>query len=85
MGFRSKNRPVQANGYELNGSAKNGDKDVAKLPLRSTLPALLLQVSCFQTMAGPIGFMALRHISYPTMVLGKVSNHRCCADGSRAS
>ncbi|WVR03244.1 hypothetical protein IAU60_000235 [Kwoniella sp. DSM 27419] len=38
---------------------------------RKTLPALLLQVSLFQTMAGPIGFMALRHISYPTMVLGK--------------
>lgn len=39
---------------------------------RQSLPALLLQVSLFQTTAGPIGFMALRHISYPTMVLGKV-------------
>lgn len=38
-----------------------------------TLPFLLFQVSLFQTMAGPIGFSALRHISYPTMVLGKVS------------
>lgn len=40
---------------------------------RQTLPALLLQVSLFQTTAGPIGFLALRHISFPTMVLGKVS------------
>ncbi|WVQ93971.1 hypothetical protein IAU59_001049 [Kwoniella sp. CBS 9459] len=38
---------------------------------RKSLPALLLQVSLFQTIAGPIGFLALRHISYPTMVLGK--------------
>ncbi|WWC97320.1 hypothetical protein V866_004199 [Kwoniella sp. B9012] len=38
---------------------------------RKSLPALLLQVSLFQTLAGPIGFLALRHISYPTMVLGK--------------
>jgi hypothetical protein len=41
--------------------------------LREILPFLLLQVSIFQTLAGPIGFSALRHISYPTMVLGKVS------------
>ena len=41
--------------------------------LREKLPFLLLQVSIFQTLAGPIGFSALRHISYPTMVLGKVS------------
>lgn len=41
---------------------------------RKTLPVLLLQVSLLQTMAGPIGFSALRHISYPTMVLGKVSH-----------
>ncbi|GFZ44619.1 UDP-galactose transporter homolog 1 [Saitozyma sp. JCM 24511] len=39
-------------------------------PKRSLL-FLLVQVSVFQTMAGPIGFLALRHISYPTMVLGK--------------
>ena len=49
---------------------------------RQSLPALLLQVSLFQTTAGPIGFMALRHISYPTMVLGKVRhprrNHSSC-------
>jgi UDP-galactose transporter B1 len=42
--------------------------------LHKTLPLLLLQVSVFQTLAGPIGFLALRHISYPTMVLGKVSH-----------
>lgn len=40
---------------------------------RRRLPALLVQVSTFQTIAGPIGFLALRHISFPTMVLGKVS------------
>lgn len=39
-----------------------------------TLPVLLAQVSTFQTIAGPIGFLALRHISFPTMVLGKVSD-----------
>lgn len=43
-----------------------------RIPWHKTLPALLFQVSMFQTMAGPIGFSALRHISYPTMVLGKV-------------
>ena len=39
---------------------------------RKTLPALLAQVALFQTTASPIGFLALEHISYPTMVLGKV-------------
>jgi UDP-galactose transporter B1 len=39
---------------------------------RKTLPGLLAQVAVFQTTAGPIGFLALEHISYPTMVLGKV-------------
>ena len=42
------------------------------VPWRKTLAGLLLQVSLCQTVAGPIGFLALRHISYPTMVLGKV-------------
>lgn len=43
-------------------------------PWYQSLPVLLLQVSIFQTTAGPLGFLALRHISYPTMVLGKVGN-----------
>lgn len=47
-------------------------KEAPKQPKKSLL-ALLVQVSIFQTIAGPIGFLALRHISYPTMVLGKVS------------
>lgn len=47
------------------------DEQAARL--RRSLPALLLQVSTFQTIAGPIGFLALRHISFPTMVLGKVN------------
>jgi hypothetical protein len=50
-----------------------------KTPLREKLPFLLLQVSIFQTVAGPIGFSALRHISYPTMVLGKVSQFKYSA------
>jgi UDP-galactose transporter B1 len=50
-----------------------------KTPLREKLPFLLLQVSIFQTIAGPIGFSALRHISYPTMVLGKVSQFKYSA------
>lgn len=57
----------KANGH---GHAK---EEPAPTPLLRTLPALLLQVALFQTTAGPIGFLALRHISYPTMVLGKVS------------
>jgi len=67
----------------LNGTAhsvQNGKTDMDKkakktttTTLREKLPFLLLQVSIFQTLAGPIGFSALRHISYPTMVLGKVS------------
>jgi hypothetical protein len=38
-----------------------------------SLPALLLRVGICQSMAAPIGFMSLRYISYPTMVLAKVS------------
>ena len=44
-----------------------------RTPCRQTLPGLIAQVALFQTSAGPIGFMALEHISYPTMLLGKVS------------
>jgi UDP-galactose transporter B1 len=51
----------------------NTDTKTTTKTLREKLPFLLLQVSIFQTLAGPIGFSALRHISYPTMVLGKVS------------
>jgi len=58
------------NGHTTNTTNINTD---TKSSLRNTLPFLLLQVSVFQTIAGPIGFSALRHISYPTMVLGKVS------------
>jgi UDP-galactose transporter B1 len=62
----------------LNGKTHGGQNGHAstvskKMTLREKLPVLLLQVSIFQTLAGPIGFSALRHISYPTMVLGKVS------------
>ncbi|WWC57810.1 uncharacterized protein I303_100345 [Kwoniella dejecticola CBS 10117] len=65
----------QQNGSEKipNGhspSTPQGERVTVK-PLRKTLPALLFQVSLFQGLAGPIGFLALRHISYPTMVLGK--------------
>jgi hypothetical protein len=55
-------------------TADGGETSTATTPVpwTKTLPVLLCQVSFFQTMAGPIGFSALRHISYPTMVLGKV-------------
>ncbi|WOO82560.1 UDP-galactose transporter 1 [Vanrija pseudolonga] len=56
---------------KANGKANGHDAAAAPTPLLRTLPALLLQVALFQTTAGPIGFLALRHISYPTMVLGK--------------
>jgi hypothetical protein len=65
----------KANGHANgNGKAVNGTTGVATktTPWYQTLPALLMQVSLFQTIAGPIGFIALKHISYPTMVLGKV-------------
>jgi hypothetical protein len=72
-----------ANGHGSDKSdtrAQNGSTPASDLTTLTTtsiarsLPLLLFQVSMFQTMAGPIGFSALRHISYPTMVLGKV----CC-------
>lgn len=66
--------PVSASSSEPSPTSEQA-KPQAKAnrpPWRQSLPALLLQVSLFQTTAGPIGFMALRHISYPTMVLGKV-------------
>lgn len=59
------------NGAAAKKSLANGT--AAQRPWYQSLPALLLQVSIFQTTAGPIGFLALRHISYPMMVLGKVS------------
>ena len=63
-----------ANGTTIpNGSNGHITKPTTSSSTTSTLPFLLLQVSMLQTMAGPIGFSALRHISYPTMVLGKVS------------
>ncbi|WVW81463.1 hypothetical protein I302_103457 [Kwoniella bestiolae CBS 10118] len=67
---------INSNGKQISTVAQNGHtslekKQKAQTSWRKTLPALLLQVSLFQTLAGPIGFLALRHISYPTMVLGK--------------
>ncbi|TYJ55539.1 hypothetical protein B9479_003811 [Cryptococcus floricola] len=58
---------------EENGVVEKAGTEVAPKakPGRKSLLALLVQVSIFQTIASPIGFMALRHISYPTMVLGK--------------
>ncbi|KAL1408672.1 UDP-galactose transporter [Vanrija albida] len=60
----------KANG-KANGVARGKAKAEPTPPWHRSLPALLLQVALFQTTAGPIGFLALRHISYPTMVLGK--------------
>lgn len=68
---------VKTNGH-VNGSANekagvktNGKAADSPRPWRQTLSGLLLQVSLFQTLAGPIGFHALKSISYPTMVLAK--------------
>lgn len=66
---------MKANGNGHSNGDTNGTANEGKEKLRSwyqTLPGLLLQVSLFQTTAGPIGFHALKHISYPTMVLAKV-------------
>ena len=76
----SQQKPIQggtSNGYN-DGTGKSDERNVKKQlekasAWRKSLPALLVQVSLFQTLAGPLGFFALRHISYPTMVLGKVS------------
>lgn len=62
---------------EVVPAGPEGNKTFAELgggptPWRKTLLGLVLQVAAFQTTAGPIGFLALEHISYPTMVLGKV-------------
>jgi UDP-galactose transporter B1 len=56
---------------------KRGMSVGPRTPWRQTLPGLIAQVALFQTTAGPIGFMALEHISYPTMLLGKVSCAEC--------
>lgn len=53
---------------------QNGNAHVESAPRKSLL-ALLLQVSAFQTCASPIGFASLKYISYPMMVLAKVSLH----------
>ncbi|OCF71436.1 solute carrier family 35 (UDP-galactose transporter), member B1 [Kwoniella mangroviensis CBS 8886] len=61
------NSKIPQNGH----ASSDRKKQIGNKSWRKSLPALLLQVSLFQTLAGPIGFLALRHISYPTMVLGK--------------
>ncbi|KAK6904946.1 hypothetical protein I203_105765 [Kwoniella mangroviensis CBS 8507] len=61
------NSKIAQNGH----ASSDRKKQIGNKSWRKSLPALLLQVSLFQTLAGPIGFLALRHISYPTMVLGK--------------
>lgn len=67
----SSEQVVQGNGAA--GKTKQGSTVTVGEPTpKRSLLFLLVQVSVFQTMAGPIGFLALRHISYPTMVLGKV-------------
>ena len=61
----NKTKVVRANGH-----AHPEATEFIKHP--SGLARLLFQISLFQTSSGPIGFISLRHISYPTMVLGKV-------------
>ena len=84
--MRGEDQIVKENGTKDNGHvATNGTKPetTTTTTLREKLPFLLLLVSGFQTLAGPIGFSALRHISYPTMVLGKVSSCQLHHDSSR--
>lgn len=66
--------PVAANDTS-NGNGVNGKAKATAAPTSWTrsLPALLLRTGLCQSMAAPIGFMSLRYISYPTMVLAKVS------------
>ena len=86
--MEAQDQVVQENTTKHNGhAATNGTEPktttTTTTTLREKLPFLLLQVSVFQTLAGPIGFSALRHISYPTMVLGKVSSCQLHHDSSR--
>lgn len=83
VGWKQEDIPSTSNGSSVNGHGKvaNGTSVVAKVkkatpPLTSwtrSLPALLLRVGICQALAAPIGFMSLRYISYPTMVLAKAS------------
>ncbi|GMK56391.1 hypothetical protein CspeluHIS016_0302310 [Cutaneotrichosporon spelunceum] len=61
----------KANAASLKATSQTNGNAPTPRPWYQTLPGLLLQVSLFQTTAGPIGFHALKHISYPTMVLAK--------------
>lgn len=76
-GVNGKHVVKDSNWVSPNGSAKSEKSaderiDPEPAPKKRSLLSLLLQVSLCQTMAGPCAFLALRHISYPTMVLGKV-------------
>jgi hypothetical protein len=66
-----------ANGSATNGSSEkktSTPQQLAETSWTRTLPVLLLRVGICQSLAAPIGFMSLRYISYPTMVLAKVSS-----------
>jgi UDP-galactose transporter B1 len=57
---------------KINGR-NNSTAGSSILSWTQSLPILLLRVGLCQTLGSPIGFMSLKYISYPTMVLAKVS------------
>ena len=78
VGWEQEAVPTASNGSSMNGSGKaatatSSTKTEATTSWNRTLPALLLRVGICQSLAAPIGFMSLRYISYPTMVLAKAS------------
>jgi solute carrier family 35 (UDP-galactose transporter), member B1 len=81
-----KTQPVKEvkNGNAVNGNSTAKEKgnmsatvavtkEEQQVPWSRSLLGLLLRTALCQTMASPFGFMSLRYISYPTMVLAKVS------------
>lgn len=79
-GLKEEQQPTEKevkNGKAVNGttSEKTGSQSsaVGQSKAKRSLLGLLLQTAICQTMASPFGFMSLRYISYPTMVLAKVS------------
>jgi UDP-galactose transporter B1 len=79
VGWEQEAVTAGANGSAANGSSDEktaaplAEKQLAESSWTRTLPVLLLRVGICQSLAAPIGFMSLRYISYPTMVLAKVS------------
>lgn len=65
--------PASANGTANGGTVAHAPKGPATAPTKWISPLLLryAQVAALQSFASQLGFASLRHISYPTLILGK--------------